>query len=299
MFLATLADSVAERLDGAVAPGSVAGRTERVQKRSRFYGRWTSPLRYNGRVRSLVMGSRSMRSFSRRHEWRGDSKHAWTVSNRTEPRPSGPVALRICEVGTVITLAAAESGLNGWEISLVVTGLTLQIIGAVFSLRGIFLVWKEVSQPGEKFRDLILGHVRATRTKMGGWIRALFRRPPTNQTVLVTAVDSATAFGHASIRISFGQLPADTDAALAELKRQFDRVQGALQDLQQSTVTDVRDLKESVAGLGKDLRAEMDTRAEEERRLEVSSLRAEISGFWFITIGFVIGGFGSVVGALT
>lgn len=196
-------------------------------------------------------------------------------------------------------MAAAGGGPNGWEIGLVGGGLALQVVGAVFSLRGIFLVWAEVAQPGETFRSLILAHLRATKAKIGSWLRALFRRTPGNQTVLATAVDSASAFGVASVRVSFGKLPADADAAIAELKRQVDRVHSALQDLQQSTVTDVQGLKESIAGLGKDLRTEMDARAEEGRRREVDALRAEISGFWFITVGFVIGGIGSVIGALT
>ncbi|MEK6438750.1 hypothetical protein [Pseudonocardia sp. T1-2H] len=192
-----------------------------------------------------------------------------------------------------------DDGPNWWEIGLVGAGLLLQIIGAVFTIRGIFLVWAEVARPGERFRDLLIEQVQMTRKKLTDLARKISRRQPAPKTLAGAGFAAAFGTAHGDAHVAFGTLPEETPDAIAELNIRVNRLHDMIQKVQTDARQEARDRDAAVSALGDALRGEMTARADEDRAREVKSLRAEIGGFWFITIGFVIGGIGSLIGALT
>jgi hypothetical protein len=187
------------------------------------------------------------------------------------------------------------------ELTLVAGGLALQIVGAVLSFLGIHRTWRSVAEEGETFRHFILTQVQAALRAITESGRRLLGIPPRGQTITPDSIPSQATVGTPHMYVDLPAPPpeATTDAKIELLHRHINSLHADINRLRADLAEEGTAWEASIGGLGRELRSDMDRRASRDRFLQVDSLRMEIVGFWFLTLGMLIGGAGSFLGAMS
>jgi hypothetical protein len=189
----------------------------------------------------------------------------------------------------------ASAGLSQWEVGLVVSGLLLQIIGAALSFIGINITWKAIANENERFTHLVLEQVRTLGMAVVDAALRFAGRPRT-QTLQVHGVDAGTGMeGAPRVVIALPPIPPDamTEEKLEALQSQISTLLERVNHLQAVQATEQVTREAAIRDLRNELGSEIKRREEQDRSREVEALKREISGFWLITVGFIVGGVGS------
>jgi chromosome segregation ATPase len=105
------------------------------------------------------------------------------------------------------------------------------------------------------------------------------------------AIDVTSTFTKLSPDISTGD-------AISELENRINRLRSDITETANTLRAEREERRGSLETLRSDMTSEFTSHAEEERRQSVRELRSEIARFWFITVGFILQGIGSIIGAL-
>jgi hypothetical protein len=172
-------------------------------------------------------------------------------------------------------------------------GIALEVVGLAITGVGLWGTWREFAPPNEPFLRPVVEPTRrfltVARVSVETLTRRLLRRPPRPIVIGVGSVQAhASAFGRASVRIGYGALSNDVQAALAELHGRTQELMDMLAKTGERLADESEAREKAVTAMREELGRSFSRLEAREQRIAVGGIRLQSLGLLLVAFGLIL-----------
>ncbi len=171
-------------------------------------------------------------------------------------------------------------------------GVGMEILGLGMSGLGLLRTWHEFAPTGEHFLGPLTDPARAAlataRDTAETWLRRVVRRPKAVVAHAAVLQSTVSVGGRLGVKLGYGKLSDDPQAALAELHRRTQQLMDKVTEVDERVANEQRAREHAEGAIGHELTTSVKRLEQRGQQIAVGGVRTQAIGLVLVALGLFL-----------